>query len=118
MIDDAEVVRAKAVLRNAGYYCIPREKVLTVQAEHFIDHLSMCQHGDDPRFIEHLHGQMHRSVGMDMMKARVCRITSRNEDATKAYPGRMGTTYTLRAEMLPYDLISDPMLEFLREKQG
>lgn len=117
MIDDNEVKRAKAVLKNAGYYCIPREKVLSVQAERFIDHLALLQYGDDPKFIEHIHADMHRRVGIEMMKMRVCNITSRNEDATKQYPGQLGTTYTVRADILPYDYVVDPMLDFMREKQ-
>lgn len=116
MIDDQEVVRAKAVLKNAGYYCIPREKVMKIQAERFVDHLAMMQYGDDPKFIEHLHVDMHRMIGIEMMKHAVCECTSISQDE-KNYSGRSGEVYRIKADILPFGLVTDPVLDFLREKQ-
>lgn len=113
MIDDQEIVRAKAVLRNAGYYCIPREKVLRVQAEKTIDHLTMARYGDERGYIESVIKDMHVSLGIEMMKARVCSLHVTQDNSTIN-----GCTYRLKAAMLPDDLPTDPLLDFMREKQG
>jgi uncharacterized protein YjfI (DUF2170 family) len=107
-----EVARAKAVLRNAGYYVVPREKVLVIGANESIQHIDMVKYGDNPSFIETVMRKMHAAMGVEMMKAKICSLQIDDD------PAHFGHTYRLRATMLPYNMVTDPLLEFLREGQG
>ena len=115
MIDDGEIVRAKAVLRNAGYYVVPREKVLGIGANQFVDHIALARYGDERGYIESLVKEMHVRMGVEMMRAKVCSLTMDDDDPT--FRGG-GVNYRLRANMIPHEFVTDPMLDFMRERQG
>ena len=114
MLDDQEIIRAKAVLRNAGYYCVPREKVLGIGANQFIDHTALARYGDEHGYIEKVIKDMHIRMGAEMFKAKVCSLTM-DDDPT--FVGG-GINYRLRANIIPHEFITDPLLDFMREKQG
>lgn len=109
LIDDSEVRRAKAVLRNAGYYCIPREKVLTVGANHHVSHRNMAAYGSDPGYIQSVYKQMHMACLMEMMKATVGDVRPENDEH--------GTNYRLTIDILPRGLVTDPVMDMIREPQ-
>lgn len=113
MLDDAEVKRAKAVLLNAGYYCVPREKVLGIGANQFVDHVAMARYGDERGWIESVLKTMHVNMGVEMMKAKVCSLTM---DDDPSFAGG-GVNYRLRANITPYNFVTDPLLDFMREQQ-
>lgn len=110
MIDDGEVRRAKAVLRNAGYYCVPRERVITIGGCLSVSHMSMLKYGSDPRYVESTIKNLHQSALAELMRVNAANITSDNDD--------LGTNYRLKLDVLPAGLVTDPILELWRERQG
>lgn len=114
MVDDEEVKKAKALLKSAGYYVVPREKMLVLGANRFVDHLTICRYGDERGFVEAILKDMHVMMGVEMMKSKVCSLTM---DEDPSHAGGSGLNYRLRATVIPYDMVSDPLLDFMREKQ-
>ena len=112
MPTDAEIIAAKRVLRNAGYYCIPREKVLRVGGRAPVDERAWHEHSDDPSFIRAVRADIARAMAMEIVK-------NANAVEWTTEPGSMprSTDVVGLVSMLTVADAEDPVVAMIRESQ-
>jgi len=112
MPTDDEIIQAKRVLRNAGYLCVPREKVLRIGGNVSINGRDWLTYGDDPSFVHTVRSQVARAIAeriVENANAVDWSTVTGSQPSSGFVEGRIAMLSTAESE--------DPIISMIRETQ-
>jgi hypothetical protein len=108
---EPSINEAKRILRAAGYYYLPMEKVLRVGVEIQVDHASMISYGSEAGYIQMVYHNIFVKLGHELAGKGICELSTVEDEKS------MSTRYRAVVSVLPASIVSDPLLEMLRERE-